>query len=48
MDPGDHVRLGDALEQVPGVGDGDGTDEQPSGPKVPAGLLAAQHPSSAM
>ena len=28
MHPGDHVRLGDALEQVPWVGDGDGTDEQ--------------------
>ena len=29
MHPGDHVRLGDALEKIPGVGDGDGTDEQP-------------------
>jgi hypothetical protein len=28
MNPGDHVRLGDALEQVPGIGHGDGTDEQ--------------------
>jgi hypothetical protein len=28
MHPGDHVRLGEALEQVPGIGDGDGTDEQ--------------------
>ena len=27
MHPGDHVRLGDALEQVPGIGDCDGTDD---------------------
>jgi len=27
MDPGDHVRLGDALEKIPGVGDGYSTDE---------------------
>jgi hypothetical protein len=28
MHPGDHVRPGDALEQVPGIGDGDGPDKQ--------------------
>jgi hypothetical protein len=28
MHPRDHVRLGDALEQVPGIRDADGTDEQ--------------------
>ncbi len=28
MHPGDHVRLGDALEQVPWVWDCDGTDDQ--------------------
>jgi hypothetical protein len=28
MHPGDHVRLGDALEKIPGVRDGDSTCEQ--------------------
>jgi hypothetical protein len=42
MHPGDHVRLGDVLEQVPAVGDGDGSDEKPPG------LLTGQHPRSAI
>ena len=28
MHPGDHVRLGDAFEQIPGVRDGDSAYEQ--------------------
>jgi len=42
MHPGDHVRLGDALEKIPRVGDGDGTDEEPPS------LLTAQHPHAAV
>jgi len=42
MHPGDHVRLGEARKQVPGVGDSDGTDEKPSG------FLTGQHPHSAI
>ena len=45
MHPGDHVRPGDALEQVPGVGNGNGTDEQP--PR-PVDLLTTQHSRSAI